>query len=774
MGHYRLAVRDLVTFIYGTGDLESQSKHNRLKRIGQHLHSERQATYAETDRREVYVEATFHKAMHEITLSGRIDGVLGEKKDIIEEIKTTETALTLIEEDTFPAHMMQAKLYGYMYCLDTGLDSIRIHLTYIHHPSKQHKTLIKNQSFHELKETVDEALDAYMEWLTLYTEHQFEKRKTLEGLTFPHESYREGQYHFMGAVYQALIREDILYATAPTGIGKTIGALFSSLKTLKHENEKIFYLTAKNNGQTIAVSTMEQLKRHGLRIKAITLNSKENMCLMDEVDCDPELCPYAKGYYERVRKALEDIFVHDDVYHAKLIMDYGRYHTICPHEFALDISRYCDVVICDYNYLFDPRVKLVRYTDEGDYAPKLLVDEAHNLVERSRSMHSASLSYAKVHTMLEAFKGMSSIEPSVKRLLKTMEESLEAIGEEPLFIEQYLDPGLLEAIDDAMEKLGQWLDIHKKHKNRKRVREAYFYLLEFRRISEYFTDAFRYTIEQGDGATFNIVCLDASTPLSDIINHVSHGTVLFSATLRPFEYFANLISKGAGSHFEVPSPFDPSRFGVMLDVSTSTKLRDRPGSVMRIVDSIYALLESKKGNYIAFFPSYQYMHMVLEHFDAKGYDLLVQERNLSLFERGDLLERFQSESEHSKILFSVLGGTFSEGIDYIGDMLSGVLIVGVALPALSTINQLQKAYFDAQGFDGFDYTYTYPGMNKVIQAAGRVIRREEDKGVAVLLDTRYATKKYLRLMPSHWRPTMLYKDDYLQTALDAFWSQFES
>ncbi|MFP4078780.1 MAG: ATP-dependent DNA helicase, partial [Candidatus Izemoplasmataceae bacterium] len=623
---------------------------------------------------------------------------------------------------------------------------------------------------------VMDAVDAYLGWLEIYENHQFDKQKSLEGLTFPHEHYREGQYHFMGAIYKTLVAHDILYATAPTGIGKTVGALFSGLKTLEDEKEKLFFLTAKNAGKTVAVETMERLKRHGLKIKAITLNSKETMCLMDEVDCDPELCPYAKGYYERLRKALEDLFVHDDVYDAELIMKYGEYHTICPHEFALDISNYCDVIIADYNYVFDPRIKLIRYFEESYYKPKLLIDEAHNLIDRSRSMHSATLTLSEIKTMEQSLKG---IRPSplrkVKRIRAVMEARIHSyeIEKARIHIEKDLDDELLVAVEQLVGILGELLETHKRHKKRKAIREAYFRVLEFLRISEYFTEAFRFTIEEEEtDVSFNIVCLDASGPLSETINTKSYGTVLFSATLKPLNYFSNLITRGEGKSLEVPSPFDPDRLGLMVDVSTSTRYHDRPKSVERILDTLYAMLEVKKGNYIAFFPSYQYMAMVMDAFEGGPYEVLVQKKDMSLFERRDMLEAFKAPSSTSKIMFSVLGGSFSEGVDYVGDMLSGVLVVGVALPALSTMNQLLRDYYTSQGFDGFDYAYTYPGINKVIQAVGRVIRRDEDKGIAILLDSRYASPKYKALMPTHWHYETLRLEDHIQTSIRSFWENF--
>ncbi|MFW5842048.1 MAG: helicase C-terminal domain-containing protein [Bacillota bacterium] len=773
----RISVKDLVTFVYQSGDLASQTKLKNARAIGQAYHQAHQATYQETDEKEVFIELKQDSELGALHLSGRIDGVLNRDNTIIiEEIKSTDTDLSLIKEDTFKAHMMQARVYAYMYVLKHNLKSITVWLTYIHHPTKRQKTFKKRLRLDHLKQSFDTTLKQYYHWLNLTKEHAFNRKKSLEGLTFPFNHFREGQYHFMGKVYQTMITKDILFATAPTGIGKTIGALFSSLKTIKDDQEKLFYLTAKNQGKTIAVETVELLKAHGLKIKAITLNSKENMCLREEVDCDPEICPYAKGFYNRLNDALEDIFVHDDVYDAELIKKYGEYHTICPHEFALEISNHSDVIICDYNYVFDPRIKLIRYFEDTYYKPKLLIDEAHNLVDRARSMYSAELSLKSIETiknLKETFK------PSFKRAINLLYDTCLFLNDQNnleklrFTVDNTIPAELLNNVHYTMTKLDAWLEANKKHAMRKTLREFYFTLAQFLRISDYYSEAFRFTMTKThDDCIYTIQCLDASKPLTEIIKARSEGTVLFSATLNPIDYYNNLLTQKEGVYFEVPSPFDPKRLGLFIDVSTSTKYHDRNQSITRIVDTIYAMLEAKQGNYIVFFPSYKYMNMVLEQFDDTGYTKMVQDRNMTYFDRINFLETFKAPSEQSKILFSVLGGSFSEGIDYVGDMLSGVLVIGVALPQFNKMNDVLKDYYYDLGYDGFDYAYTYPGINKVIQAVGRVIRRKEDKGIAILIDTRYNLAKYQTLFPSHWQPKTLYENDYIHDHLISFWSQF--
>lgn len=778
MKRVRISAKELVSFLFSAGDLSSEKKSS--KNIGTQIHSLWQSKYLEEDQKEVFVETLFEHENYDLHITGRIDGVLKrDDKLIIEEIKSTSNDLDLLKEDTYPAHMMQANMYAYMYMLAHDIGEISIWLTYVHIDTLTSKTIEKRMHIRNLKRLFEDAIDQYITWLNILEKHHSEKMVSLDGLHFPFDEHREGQYPFMGAVYQTLLKEDILYALAPTGIGKTVAALFSAIKTIKDPKEKVFYLTAKNAGKNIVVDTVNLLKERGLKAKAITLNSKDHMCLQDEVDCDPDICPYAKGFYDRLKEGLEDVFVHDDVYTADLIKDYGEMHKICPHEFALEISNYADIVICDYNYVFDPRVRLIRYFEEDYYQVKLLVDEAHNLIDRSKAMYSAMFSRGDIVDLLEEVK---TIKPNITRPITALLNYIDGVEKEKevkkarMVFSEELDLVMLEKVNMVINKLDQFLTEHKKHPSRKVIRNSYFLLMQFVRISEYFGHAFRYKLEAtyDDDIEIQILCFDAAKHLHSVIKERVKGAVFFSATLKPVDYFARLLTEGEGKYFEVPSPFPTKHLGLFVDVSTSTRYKDRTNSVIRIVDTLYAMLESKVGNYIAFFPSYQYMQMVLEIFDQASYDVRVQTRDMTINEKDDVLSNMKEKKTQSSILFSVLGGSFSEGIDYVSDMLVGVLVVGVALPAYNASNELLRSYFDSEGLDGFKYAYTYPGMNKVIQAVGRVIRTKEDKGIAILLDDRYQMQVYQSLFPAHWvNHHVLEMNDYVQGYLSQFWSDFE-
>jgi len=704
-----------------------------------------------------------------------MDGLLREgNKLIIEEIKSTKVDLSNMKIDTRPEHLMQAKMYAYMYLMKHDLRSINVRLTYIYVDDYKTKSFNKRYNKSQLEKFFKETIIEYTKWLEIYNKHQDEKRISIEGLNFPFDEYREGQYKFMGAIYQTLINSDVLYSIAPTGIGKTVASLYSALKTIKDEKEKIFYLTAKNAGKKIVVDTVNLLKEKGLVCKTTVINSKESMCFMDTVDCDPDICPYAKGFFDRLRPAINDIFVHDDVYDMKLIKDYGTYHNICPHEFSLAISNYSDIIICDYNYAFDPRTHLIRYFEEEYFTPKLLVDEAHNLVDRSRSMYSAVLNKK---TLLALKKATIKVKPSVRTSVNNLIKYIDLFVEEneviksKFYYQDILDYDLVNLVERIINTVDRILAENKKFSTRKAVLDCYFELRQFVKISDYYDKDFKYIVEVVDeDISISLNCLDASKHLLEIIERRVSGIVFFSATLQPVDYYVKLITQGIGKSIKIESPFKKSNLGLFIDDSTSTRYRDRERSIDNIIDSIYAIAETKIGNYIVFFPSYKYMNNVLEEFNDEDYDVLIQKPGMSFHKRSKMLEDFSSVGDKSKIAFFVLGGSFAEGIDYIGDMLSGVLIVGVAMPQFNQYNELLRSHFDEEFGEGFDYAYTYPGMNKVIQAVGRVIRTKNDIGVAVLFDDRYSHNKYKSLFPVFWDHNLtIGRGQYLQSYLEEFW-----
>lgn len=777
MKNIKITAKSIVEFLYSGGDLSGEFQSNKRALEGTEAHQHLQAKYKEEDKKEVSVETLFDVDNYSFHITGRMDGLLLEdKKLIIEEIKSTKVDLSLMEIDTRPEHLMQAKMYAYMYLIKNNLRSINVRLTYITVAEFKTKSFNKRYNKTQLTNFFESTLVKYVEWLKIYDAHQDSKISSIEGLNFPFDEYREGQYNFMGAIYQALITKDILYSSAPTGIGKTVASLFSALKTIKNPLEKIFYLTAKNAGKAIVVDTVELLKESGLKCKTTVINSKETMCLMDKVDCDPEICPYSKGYFNREREAVNDIFVHTDVFTKPLITDYAKYHNICPHEFSLTLSNYSDIVVCDYNYAFDPRVHLIRYFDDDYFSPKLLVDEAHNLIDRTRSMYSAKLN---LDTLISLRKVTSKVKPSPKthinKLIKYIEEYSEEIELDKtiFYYQNEIDYELLSLVEKIILKLDRLLSENKKIVNRDKILDGYFELTQFNRIADFYNSNYRYIFEKNyDSISVSLSCLDASEFILDIIKKRVSGIAFFSATLSPVDYYAKLITAGVGKSKKIPSPFKQENLGVFVVDNISTRYRDRPKSIPGVIDTIYNMISGKVGNYIVFFPSYQYLNMVLDEFSNDDYEIFVQERSMRFNDRKSTLDSFTKVGQKTKIAFFVLGGSFSEGIDYIGDMLSGVLIVGVALPQFNKYNQLLSSHFDDVFGEGFDYAYTYPGMNKVIQAVGRVIRTENDRGIAILIDDRYTNYKYLGLYPKNWSHYKIVNDqDKLEHLIDKFFNK---
>ena len=379
--------------------------------------------------------------------------------------------------------------------------------------------------------------------------------------------------------------------------------------------------------------------------------------------------------------------------------------------------------------------------------------------------------------MIELRKATSKIKPnprsSIKKLIDYIDEFVEEneIKKARFYYQDELDFDLLKYVDRIVNKVDQILAENKKFDTRKKVLDCYFQLLQFTRISDYYNEDYKYVVEEVDGdIRVTLLCLDASKYILDVLDRRASGAVFFSATLDPLDYYVQLITNKEGKSIRIPSPFKQKNLGVFVEGTTSTRYKDRERSIERIIDTIYGMLETKVGNYIVFFPSYHYMNMVLEEFDETEYVTFIQERNMSQRARSKMLKEFSEKGEESKIGFFVLGGSFSEGIDYVGDMLSGVLVVGVAMPQFNQYNELLRSHFDEKFDSGFDYAYTYPGMNKVVQAVGRVIRTEEDKGIAILFDDRYLHRKYLSLFPKQWSHfKRIGHKDFVQNAIENFW-----
>lgn len=771
----KIGVGEMVSFLYASGDLTAETFQNVSQLEGIKAHQHIQSKYGSNDQKEVSIKTTYDYQNETYLLQGRMDGLLQSDTLWIEEIKSTRKDIFDLLFVPNLEHEAQLKIYAFMFMHNEQIETVHGRLTYIELSKYQTKSIDYVFEYATLKTFFETSIEAYGQWLVQLEAHLKEKKETLEAMKFPFEQYRHGQRDLMKSVYHTMKQEDVLFAIAPTGIGKTMATLFSTFKALKADNEKIFYCTAKNQGKKVAIESMATLHGQGLKTKTIEITSKDDICFLEKRDCDPEKCPFAKGFFDRLSVAMQDIFTHESLMTRDVIESYARKHTICPFEFSLFVSYYVDLIICDYNYVFDPRIHLVRYFDDDTYKPKLLIDEAHNMIPRSRDMFSATLLKSDLIALRKAGSKLKpSIRHSVNKLIERFDH-YEAELEGQSF-KSYLpiDMTYLELVSNLMMKITNAIKENPKYARKSDVMDGYMKLLTLSVIASYYDTQFRFNITKLDeDLDITIQCLDASTFIKSTLKDKSYGAVFFSATLYPIDYYQTLLSQGLGEVIQIPSPFDPENLKIMIHDRVNTRYKERENSLESIVKAIETVVSSKIGNYIAFFPSYQYLNQVKEALSSDlDVDILIQSRQMDVVERDHIMSRFKQNLTRSQIAFFVMGGMFAEGIDYVGDMLSGVIIVGVGLPMVNEPNQQLRAYYDDTFKRGFDYAYTYPGMNKVIQAVGRVIRRDDDYGIALLMDDRFVTPLYKRLMPKEWQAkTVVRTDSYLTDLLDDFWSR---
>lgn len=780
MKRYKVGVGELVSFLYASGDLSSETFQNVSLLEGTKAHQYVQSKYQAEDEAEVFISYLYQKDNVELLLQGRIDGLISlEGKRWIEEIKSTR--FPIFNDDYQPnnEHLAQLKMYAYMYLKNEHQDDIEGRITYIQLSDYKMRHFNFFFDVDVLTPFFEESINQYIKWLDKLYLHLDRKRESLEKLYFPFDKYRRGQREMMTAVYQTMKDDDLLFAIAPTGIGKTMASLFATLKSLSEDNQKIFYLSAKTQGKKVALDSMDILHEAGLETKTLEITSKDVTCFLEKRECDPDKCPFARGFFDRLTTAMQDIFDHETLMTRSVIESYARKHTVCPFEFSLYVSYYVDVIICDYNYAFDPRIHLIRYFDDSSFKPLILVDEAHNMIQRSRDMYSATLIRSE---FIKLRKASSKLKPSLKGPIKKMLDQFDRYQEQ-LTAKHFLsfptlDEEFLETVHYLMKKIENALKEMPKYPRKTDVMDVYLQLLSFSIIHDFYNDAFLTNVElfDGDDISLTIQCLDASEFIYDTIKNKAYGTVLFSATLYPIEYYKELITDGYGETLKIRSPFDPDRLKLIVMNQVNTRYQSRDASKHAIVETILEVLASKKGNYIVFFPSYLYMNQIIDELPNDIHaDLIIQERDMEPYLRDLIIERFKEDNPKSQLAFFVMGGMFAEGIDYVGDMLSGVIIVGVGLPMLSESNNQLKTYYDLTfGQKGFDYAYTYPGMNKVIQAVGRVIRRDSDYGIAILIDDRFTTKTYLNLFPPEWKHyEIVKKPKDLKYILKPFWDKYK-
>jgi len=748
----KISVRNLIEAVLRTGDIDDSYRSRTRMLEGTLAHQQVQREYGPGYRAEVSLKTKLDYENFVLNIEGRADGIYRKGEDIfIEEIKSTNLDLEKIGEDFNDLHWAQVKVYGHIYMEEEDLDEIVLRLTYFHLESEEKKYFEKTYSKEELASYFFDIIARYVKWANISFYWLEERQRSLREISFPFEKYRTGQREMAVAVYRTIEEKKKIYIQAPTGIGKTMSTVFPALKAMgKGLAEKIFYLTGKTITREAPIKAYKILKGQDLKLKTLVITSKEKICLNKELKCNPKDCKYAKGHFDRVNAAIRDIFEKEDLFSREIVLKYSEDHQVCPFEFSLDLADFADLIICDYNYLFDPQVRLKRFFEinKSDYV--FLVDEVHNLVDRSRGMYSASLVDRDILDLVDGFKKDKGIYNSLNKIINTIDSlKLDLKIKDKYYQEEFFD-SLLDPIKRALTRLDKYLVDNKEDRDYDRVLGLYFNLVKFIKISDFYDEHFYMSFESIGGVNeIKINCIDPSYLIRKTLNK-GRASIMFSATLSPMDYYIDILGgNGKDYHMVLQSPFPQENLLVTVVTNISTKYRDREFTHLKLVEYIETFVKKREGNYLIFFPSYKYMEDVYDIFLGRNPDLrsIVQTRLMDEKEREDFLGKFK---EDKLVAFAVMGGIFSEGIDLVGDRLIGAVVVGVGLPMISFENNMVKDYYDKYLSLGFDYAYTYPGMNKVLQAAGRVIRSENDKGALLLLDTRYGSKKYRELFPKNW------------------------
>ncbi|MCC8136525.1 MAG: ATP-dependent DNA helicase [Clostridiales bacterium] len=759
-----------------------------------------------------------------LTVEGRADGIFTEKDaqpelTYIDEIKGIyRNVMTL--ECPFSVHLAQAKCYAYIYGTQHQLSLVGVQMTYCNLESAESQPLQIHRfrqvyEMPQLKDWFMNVAGRYRKWAQLETDWRRTRQASIRGLEFPY-AWRPGQKEVASSVYRTIIRRKKLFIQAPTGTGKTLSTVFPAVKAVgEGKADRIFYATAKTITRTVAEEAFSVLREHGLHMKTVTLTAKEKICFMEETECNPDACPYAKGHYDRVNDAVYELITSCESMNRKTLEEQAEKWHVCPFEMGLDAALWTDAVICDYNYIFDPRARLKRFFGEGAKGDYLfLIDEAHNLVDRGREMFSASLYKEEFLALKKEFQNFAAEEtaerrmpstggiipdggneaegrdhgPSISRrrqpgellrlaraaaralgrcnkwFLDKKRESSAEIAEEPVrILKAGTENGGLDTLPVLLMNLcgliEDFLEDSLCAELNTKTLELYFQVRRFLDTCDRLNENYVIYTENTASGQFllRLYCVDISENLQECLDK-GKSTIYFSATLLPIQYYKSLLSSEKDNYAIYAQPvFDPAKRLVLIGTDTSSRYKNRsPREYRRMAEYIFQVMQARRGNYMAFFSSYQMMDDVADCFDAvcaeagEPIETVRQMHRMSEQEREDFLRKFEQPHPQGLAGFCVMGGIFGEGIDLREDRLIGAIIVGAGLPQVCTEREILKRFYDERGEDGFFYAYLCPGMNRVLQSAGRVIRTESDRGVILLLDERFAAARYRSMFPKEW------------------------
>lgn len=813
----RISVRNLVEFLLRSGDLDNRRggiSENAMAEGGR-IHRMIQRRMGSEYHPEVSLKFCEKTEEYELLIEGRADGIIILPDQItIDEIKGTYRDLERITEPE-PVHLAQAKCYACMYTrllsetlgkekrnaklpqtLDnlSKSDTIRIRMTYCNIDTEEIKYFFEEYNTEELNTWFDDLISQYKKWVDYQVSWEKTRNQSIKETEFPYP-YRKGQKELAASVYRTIYHGKKLFLEAPTGVGKTLSTVFPAIKAIgQGMGVRLFYLTAKTITRTAARQAIEILQNKGLKFKTVVLTAKDKICFQEKAECNPDNCSYANGHFDRINEALFALITGEQSFSREIIEEYAKEFQVCPFELALDCSLFADGVIGDYNYLFDPHVCLKRFFSEGgDRNNLFLIDEAHNLVERGSKMYSADL---VKEDFLALKKRVRPFSPKLERLLEKCNRKLLKLKRETVNVKQWEEiEEFIIALNRLAKGLSEYLENYNDTPVRDKVLEFYFTVSHFLLIYEGMKDDYVvYTeLTKEDNFILKLFCVNPSKKLKACMDK-GRSSILFSATLLPIQYYKRLLG-GEEEDYEVyaESTFDPEKCGLFIASDVTSKYSRRGQTeYCRIAAYIHQVIKQRHGNYMVFFPSYSMLEEIYqiyqEQFNQDGeVECLRQTEYMKEEEKENFLKHFEGnehlnfqekimlsiETEEKSLLgFCIMGGIFGEGIDLKRDSLIGAILVGTGLPQICTEREILAGYFDEKEDNGFAYAYRYPGMNKVLQAAGRVIRTHQDLGIIVLLDERFLQSTYLRMFPREWKAYRVVQAETIGHEIEKFWNEW--
>ena len=787
-----IPLRDFALPAPRSGSIEAHSGYSRSAADGQEIHVRVQKQRTKSDplyQAEVPVSTLFERGGYSFRIDGRMDGIFRYDLPKIEEIKTTfnirDLSQRLADNPLDHPYCLQLLTYGYFYWREHHiLPELSFHLVSSRNSDSADLEVVLDLPLYE--QWLDLRLDELVVEARLAEKRAARRRKVAANFIFPFANPRSGQIELMQTIEEFMAEKHPMLIQAPTGLGKTVGVLYPVLKEALQRGQRIVYVTPKNSQHSVAEDAVTRFQETGVKLKSLSITAKGKICFKNEPLCNPDYCEYARNYYGKVYEhGILDLLAKKRKLKARTFRDLGEQHQVCPFELQLDSAREVDMVICDYNYVFAPRSALGRMTDMGvdqTGKPNLVIDEAHNLPARAMDYYSPALSSVILENMrAEIQKAHAHFRYEAEELLDGCLQAVSACQKGDTAKPQRIEPPVELFLDQHARLcafLSRYLDSGVEIPNQDVILRLCYYWAEFTENLEFVGDPDRQEFfttfyPHATGGTVKITCCDASAMLKECYKEYDQ-IVGFSATLKPFDYYVRLSGLDSGkiktAEFESPFPCDRRKLLIIPQISTRYSHRER--NYHKIADAVQRITALRKGNYFVFLPSFVFLERVVALFQPPdGFIALKQERGMKAADVEAIIENLRSRSVPT-IVFAVQGGSFSEGVDYAGETVIGAFVVGPPLPTFDLEREQMRAYYQQRYSAGFDYAYTIPAMAKAVQAAGRVIRSETDKGLIILMDSRFLDPSYSQSMPADWFESDVAEivSDSILSDVAAFWA----